>query len=196
MSGLFDPTTTEMWDVSTDTILPIGNHAVKITEAEAGTSKGGFPEGRLKYENAQGTVRDWIVISPSSNPGEQPVGFRKAVTVFDRAGIDMATLLPHIDQETGAIAQAGWDLLVGKTVGVVIYQEPDNRDPTKVRTRVKGVVPAEQLGANAVRDSGVRSDIPNDVPAGSGGRTLSDDEIPFLHDGFPSYDERNYHSNR
>jgi hypothetical protein len=168
----------EPWEVSTDTILPIGNHVCKIVEAEGGTSSGNFPQGALKFENAQGSIRDWITISPSNDPGSFPVGLRKAVQLFKSAGIPLATVNPHIDPTTFAIAQAAWDLLIGKTVGVVVYSEPDRNDPTKLRTRVRGTVPASQLGANAQRDSGVRSDIPSDVPSGAG-RTLSDDEIPF-----------------
>jgi len=160
----------EAWEASGDTILTAGDHVVKVNEVDGGgNSSGGYPQIELRLGNEQGTIRDWIVVIPST------IG--KVVQLTDAAG------LPRPDDSEITQEGQGWridasylDQLYGKTIGVILRDEPDRNDPSRMRTRVKGYVPASQLG----------SDIPPagnafepDPLSGFGTAKPADDDIPF-----------------
>lgn len=64
-----DVTDVEAWEASD--ILPPGTHKVEVIKAEEGTSSGGHPQLELELraytgEHQDGTIRDWIVVIPST----------------------------------------------------------------------------------------------------------------------------------
>lgn len=64
-----DVTDVEAWEASD--ILPPGTHKVEVIKAEEGTSSGGHPQLELELrayegEYQDGTIRDWIVVIPST----------------------------------------------------------------------------------------------------------------------------------
>jgi hypothetical protein len=55
------------WDVRTGQMLPAGRHVCEVYEIEGGgNSSGGYPQIELKVGNADGEMRDWIVVLPST----------------------------------------------------------------------------------------------------------------------------------
>jgi hypothetical protein len=157
--------TEKAWAVG-EGILPAGDHVVEVLEASGtGTSSGGYPQIEVKVGNADGEIRDWIVVIPST------IG--KVVQLTDAVG------LPRPEDAQVEADGPGFrldpkylDQLIGKKVGVLVRQEPDRNDPTKMRDRVKGYVPASDIGP---------SDVPADTAGlGNGGSPATDDEdIPF-----------------
>jgi hypothetical protein len=166
--------TEEAWSVSTGGILPAGEHLVEIYEVEGdGTSSGGYPQIVVKASNADGSITDWIVVIPST------IG--KVVQLTDAAGLERPT-----DAQVEADGP-GYRLdpkyvakLVGKQVGVVVRDEADRNDPTKIRQRVAGWV-----APGVVK----KSDVPSDASDFQAPATVSDDDIPFRWDGAVEYDD-------
>jgi hypothetical protein len=146
-------------------ILPVGDHVVEIQDIDgAGYSSGGYPQIIVNAGNDEGTIRDWIVVIPST------IG--KVVQLTDAAGLERPT-----DEQVEAdgpgyrLDPRYTDQLVGKQVGVVVREEPDRNDPSRMRTRVGGWVPV-----SAVKKSDVPSDTSGFEPVA---QTVSDDDIPF-----------------
>lgn len=124
----------EPWEVSTERILPEGNHVVRIEEASGGTSSGQHPQIELRFVNEAGSIRDWLVITQAT------VG--KVVSLAQATGVGV----PGDDDVDGLRVRDEWIYrLVGKTVGIVVREEPDNRDPSKTRTRVQGYVDPSRI---------------------------------------------------
>lgn len=160
----FDFQAAEAWKVS-DAMLPPGDHLVTIVNPIVSESSGGYPQIELRVENAQGSLRDWIVILPST------IG--KVVSVFDAAGVARPQE-GEFDPETGRLTDATVDRLHNRRVGVVVRQEPDNRDPTKLRTRIQGYVDVSQIGSDIPADT---SGLP--VAPSSSRPPNEDDRVPF-----------------
>jgi hypothetical protein len=173
--------TEKAWNVSEGGgILPAGEHVVQIVDVEGdGNSSGGYPQIVVNAGNDEGTIRDWIVVIPST------IG--KVVQLTDAAGLDRPS-----DAQVDADG-AGYrldprylDKLVGKQVGVVVRDEPDRQDPTRTRQRVAGWVPV-----GAVKKSDVASDGFEPVaPA------VDDDDIPFVWEGPQDYEAAKTHGSR
>jgi len=160
----FDYGGAEAWKVQ-DQLLPIGDHVVTIINPMSGDSSGGFPQVELRVENELGSLRDWLVITPNT------IG--KVVMVFDAAGVDRPQD-GEFDPETGKLTDACVDRLHNRKVGVIVREEPDNRDPTKMRRRIMGYTDVAQI----------TSDIPADTAglptAPSSSRPADEDErVPF-----------------
>lgn len=176
--------TAESWDVGGG-FLTAGDHICEILEIDGtGTSSGNHPQIEVKVGNAEGEIRDWIVVIPTT------IG--KVVQLTDAAEIERPSDDEVVPEGTGfRLAPAYLNRLLGKKVGVIVRQEPDRQDPTKMRDRVKGYVPAHKIKP---------SDVPMNtgIPVAAGGfpgTATSDDDIPFLWDGPRDFDAR-YHANR
>jgi len=89
-------------------------------------------EIRLKLANQQGTIRDWLVITENS------VG--KVVALANAARVDLPSDADVVDTAKLALSQGYVDQFIGKSVGVVIRNETDYKDPTQERPRVQGYV--------------------------------------------------------
>ena len=149
---LSDMDQTEAW--AAGAILPPGWHDVAIVSSEEGKSSGGYPQIELEYEGSAGTIREWMVVTEKSKGNVKQL--------LNAAGIE---------------AQGGeWDWdpasLIGRKVGILVVEEPDYNDPTKVRSNVSAHRPPGQ-GAN---DLPVKGGEPG--PAGVGAKKAEDD-IPF-----------------
>jgi len=162
----FDYSGTEAWKVQ-DSLLPIGDHVVTIVNPMAGQSSGGYPQVELRVESEIGSLRDWIVITPST------IG--KIVQVFDAAGVDRPQDGEY-DTETGALTDACVDRLHNRKVGVVVRDEPDNRDPTKMRRRVQGYVDAHQITSDIPANT---AGLPQPSAPSASRPADEDDKVPF-----------------
>lgn len=160
----------EAWDVSTGTMLPAGNHVCEVLSADAtGESSNGYPQVELEVGNADGSIRDWLVITPKT------VG--KIVQVIQALGLEPPSD-GQVDPSDHRLAQAYVATWVGRRVGVVIRSEPGYKDPTRTRERVQGYVKPEEIKTSDI--------TPPKTGAGShtGGaqpKSLSPDtsDIPF-----------------
>jgi hypothetical protein len=147
---------TEPWEVSLDRMLPPGNHVVDIAEAQDGTSSNDNPQIELRLANAEGAIRDWLVITEGT--------VSKIVALAQAAGVP----LPEDDDlaEPGIslrLKQSWIDKLFNKKVGIVIREEPDYKDPTKTRSRVQGYVNYKRvLGSTAPNGAHTAAAKPTD----------------------------------
>jgi hypothetical protein len=163
----FDFQNADAWSVSTDTMLPVGNHLVTIQNPVMSETSTGKPQLELKVENELGAIRDWLVITPNS------IG--KIVMLYDAAGVERPQE-GEFNPENGWLTDAAVDRLHGRKVGVVIREEVDNRDPSKMRRRVMGYTDAHQMASDIPADT---TGLPA-VPAASASRPADeDDKVPF-----------------
>lgn len=171
----------ETWDVSTGTFLAAGNHKVTIRSVDgSGVSSGGYPQIEVEVGNDQGTIRDWIVITPNT------VG--KVTQLTDAAGLGRPTDAQVKQDGSGfRIDPAYLAQLVNRTIGVVVRAEPDNRNPGQTRDRVKGYVDPSKIGTSDLPtmgsaggfDSSSDTVVGNSTfPSAVAGAT-NDDKIPF-----------------
>jgi hypothetical protein len=164
-----NPFADQPWETSSVTdILPAGDHVVTISAVEDGTSSGGHPQLEVKAGNDEGVITDWIVVIPTA--------LWRATSLFAACGLEKPADGQVKEEGTGyRIDPAYFGQCVGKQVGVLVRQEPDRNDPTRMRDRVKGWVTVEEITA-------AHTDAPADgfkdpVPAGAG--KVADDDIPF-----------------
>lgn len=110
-------------------ILPPGKHTCRITEARESLSSGGHTQLEMVWaatggENAGLEIREWLV-------------------VIDRT---LGKVKAFLDAVGYQIPQGSFSLdvsqLVGKTATILVQEEPDRMDSTKVRSRVKAHEPA------------------------------------------------------
>jgi hypothetical protein len=155
--------TEKAWAVG-EGILPAGDHVVEVLEASGtGTSSGGYPQIEIRVGNADGEIRDWIVVIPTT------IG--KVVQLTDAVGLDRPTdAQVEADGPGYRLDPKYLDQLIGKKVGVLVRQEADRNDPTKMRDRVKGYVPHGDIGP---------SDVPADTSGLSDAKPADDEDIPF-----------------
>jgi hypothetical protein len=121
----------------THDVLPAGNYIVKLAEIENTTSSGGYPMLRIKVENDQGVQWDNLVISPHE------FSVAKLLGLIDAAGLERPDATKgEIDATSGKLDDGFVYRLEGKTVGVIVRDEEDNREEYagQVRPRVKGYV--------------------------------------------------------
>jgi hypothetical protein len=126
----------------TQDVLPSGNYIVTVTSLENTTSSGGYPMLKLTLDNAQGRQWDNLVISPNE------FSVQKLLGLIDAAGIARPDPeAGEISTQDGRLADAYASKLEGKTVGLVVRDEEDNREDHRgeVRPRVKGYVPQDVI---------------------------------------------------
>lgn len=152
----------DAWEVSTDSMLPVGNHVVRITEADDQTAKSsGNPQLHLKLENAGGSIQDWVPYSESF--------LGKVVSVFDACGIERPQDGEFDPNDHFRLTAKCIRRVLDKEVGIVVREEEDNREPGKMRRRVQGYVPTSRITGEQAPAASVAS----------GGASSLEDEIPF-----------------
>jgi len=116
-------------------LLSPGTHICRITEAAEGKSTGGHPQIELSLEAIDGpeqggTIKDWIVIVQAT--------LGKVKQLFDAAGYEP----PPGDFAFDASA------LVGRTVKIIVREEPKGDGSSDTRNRVKAYdAPGEPVAA-------------------------------------------------
>lgn len=167
MAG-FDFVGVEAWEGGGG-VLPAGDHVVKIDSIVAGESSGGWPQLTIEMSNGQGSIREWMTLPQS--------GFGRIAQFTDALGLDRAAVqesMAAVQAPNGpavVFSEAFVRGLVGKSVGVIVREEPDRQDPSKTRTRVKGFAPAANVAGG-----------PSGVTRESGGHTaqaIPTDTVPF-----------------
>jgi len=136
-------TTEDAWHPRLQDTLPKGNWLVKVTEVENETSSGGYPMLKITLETDLGRQWDNLVISPN----EFSVG--KLFGLTDSAGLPRPVPDTDMSTQDGRLTDAYVNKLIGKTVGVVVRDEEDNREDHKgeFRPRVQGYVDPKLLTA-------------------------------------------------
>lgn len=147
----------EPWEVSLDTLLPVGNHVVTIAEATPGESSGKHFQIELRLENQQGSIRDWMVITPNSAG--------KVVALANAAHVDLPADEDVIDTAKLVLSDSYVHQFVGQRVGVVIREEQDYQDPTKMRLRVQGYVDPDRVKPSSDVTSPVMTSSFRSAPA-------------------------------
>jgi len=117
--------------------LPKGNYIVTVSELRNETSSGGFPMLKVTLENNEGRQWDNIVISPNEFSIQKLNGF------IDSAGVARPDVQKgEMSASDGRLSDTYVDQLAGKTVGIVVRDEEDNRPDHagEIRARVQGYV--------------------------------------------------------
>lgn len=159
--------TSEAWAPgSGGSILGPGNYVLDVLSVDgAQDSTGGYPQLVVEFGNEDGTVKDWLVLIQSAAG--------KTVALIEAAGLEtptddqVAADGPGFRIDPKYLAQ-----FEGKKVGVVIGEEPDRNDPTKMRTRVQGYLTPDKINQELAPDT-------TGLGNGSTPGTASDDDIPF-----------------
>jgi hypothetical protein len=128
-------------------MLNKGWHTVTIDAAEEGQSRNGHPQVEIDYSSNDGSIKEWLVFT------EGTLG--KARALLEAVGIE-----PKND-ENFPTAQ-----LVGKKLSIFVGEEPDYKDPRKMRLRVQGY---DEPGKSSAESGAGPVD----------GTGLADDDIPF-----------------
>lgn len=170
-----NPFAVEAWDATSagasDQYLRAGDHVVTVVEADGTTtSSGGYPQVELRLENENGSIRDWLVITPAT--------YGKVAQVIQAVGAELPDENTDISQDDHRIAQSYLDAhWIGKKVGIIARDEPAYNDPSKMRTKIKGYVPVDKITPSAVSNAG---DVQGQAfPASNGGGSGIDSDLPF-----------------
>lgn len=159
----FDFSSADAWEQTTDVFLREGNYAGPICNADPTTrTSTNKPQLVLELQDdkTNGTIRDWLVITPKS------IG--KIAQLYDAAGVER----PRADEvgSDGTLSHSAADRLVGKKVGFIVRDEPSLKDPAKIYGRVQGYVDRSRITSTG---SGASSSS-----VSAGGR-VADEDIPF-----------------
>lgn len=144
----------ETWGVGG--ILSTGDHLCICDSAEEGTTSRDNPQIEMKWRAIAGpqngdSITDWLVVLPQT--------YGKVKQMLEAVGI--------------TVQGGDWDIPVSSIVGrkayVVVRQEADQSDATKMRDRVQGYRSAGQAG----------SDVPADTSDFSTAGAPGGNEFPF-----------------
>lgn len=111
----------EAW--SGGAILPPGWHEIKVRETQETTSSNGHPQAELKMDGSEGSITDWVTITPNS--------LGRVKQILEIFGIE-------IPQGKFAFE---WSMLVGRQARILIREEPKN-DGSGMRSVVKAYEPS------------------------------------------------------
>lgn len=166
-----NPFAVDAWEVGEETAtqyLTAGNHVVTVAQVDGTTtSSGGYPQIELRLENENGSIRDWLVITPAT--------FGKIAQVIQALGADLPDEHTQVSQDDHRIEQSYLDSWKGKKVGIIARDEPAYNDPTKMRTRIKGYIAPEKL---ADMPPAPVMEAKQSQAFGTGNSAINDD-IPF-----------------
>jgi hypothetical protein len=147
-----------------------------IREIEQGTSSGNYPQLTVRFGNEEGEITDWIVT--------KAVG--KVVALAESAGVGRPNDQQVRPEGEGFVFHPDWiKSFEGKQIGVVVRQERDRTDPTRMRDRVAGyTTPDKAQGPSAGGGAGswTGGAQPTSAPGfqvGAGAQSAIDDDIPF-----------------
>lgn len=159
--------TADPWEVSTEDMLPIGNHLVTVVEANDGTAKSsGNPQAELKFENNDGYIRAWEAYHADF--------LGRIVSLYKSAGIAIPQNNEFDPNDNYRLTAACLARLVGHKLGIVVRDEDDNRNPGQKRRRVMGYVEPGRVGGAA---NGTTKGTAASEPVASG--SSKTDDIPF-----------------
>jgi hypothetical protein len=129
---------------ATAEVLPKGNYIVRIHELENVTSSGGYPMLKLVLENEQGRQWDNLVISPNEFSKARLAG------LINSAGIPGPSVPEDMNPQDGRLTDAYTNRLLGRSVGLIVRDEEDNRPEHagEWRPRVRGYVKPDVLAAS------------------------------------------------
>lgn len=150
----FDFENAKPWEVSTSTLLPVGDHVVTLRGATSNSTRNRNPQIELEGYNDHGSRKDWVVYAEEN-------GVRKVVALFQAAGVPLSN---EDQDEDGRLTQEAVDRLNGKRVLMVVREETYQG---KTNPRVKGYLPATE------------SDIPADTTGLPEANSGNDLDIPF-----------------
>lgn len=152
----------DAWDVSTDTILPVGNHLVTVVEADDTTAKSsGNPQVHVKLQNDGGSIQDWIAYHSDF--------LGKVVSIFDAAGVDRPQDGEFDPADNMRLTASCIRRLLNKKVGIVVREENDQEG--KPRKRVQGYVTPDKISGGSTGNGFATATA---APA-----STADDDIPF-----------------
>lgn len=171
----------DAWETPTDTILPAGNFVVEITDTDTEAETSGHnPQLIVRHANSQGRTTNWIVITAKS--------MGKIAQVFDVAGVQRPQE-GEFDPQTGKLTPMCAARLHGRWVGVVIRDEEDFKDRTRMRPRVQGYVPKGKI-------TGESAPTTQSSSAPAAAQRFSDTDIPFHHEDVYESTSLRGHENR
>lgn len=174
---MFDFTETEALEPNMGTLMPVGNHAARITESAEDESKNGNFGVALTFENSMGDIRAWLYLSRKS-PAAQKFTQEQMMALAEATGCG-----DHL-RAVKAIPSQEWSFFVaalkGKTCGIAVRDEKDDRPDEhgvhKTRRKVQAYCDPSEVGGGA-------SDVPADTDGlnsnGGSPSGATDDDIPF-----------------
>jgi hypothetical protein len=163
----------DAWETSTGEYLGVGNHRVRIDQADDASSQQGKPQIALIFRNDEGMKSDWCNYSSEF--------LSKVVALFDAAGIERPQVGEFDPQDNCRLTEACRKRLLGREVGIVVRLEDDYKDPTKQVPRVAGYVPASRIdgGADTRGLPPAQQQQPQKSSAPAQSPATADDRIPF-----------------
>lgn len=159
----------ERWEqrLTSESLLPAGDHVVTIVEAEGDTASTGNPQIVMRLEAPAGYLRHYETYHDQH--------LSKVAALYDCADVQVPQVGEFDPGDRMRISDKAIARLVGRKVGVVVRMEPDQNDSSKEWPRVAGYVePARVTGEPDTRG------LPSSGGGFSSGSSVtSDDEIPF-----------------
>jgi hypothetical protein len=170
-----NPFAVEAWEVGgaggADSFLGAGDHLVSVLEVDGTTtSSGGYPQIELRLGNDNGSIRDWLVITPAT--------LGKISQVIQALGVELPDTETEISQADNRVSQSYLDGWIGKQVGIVAREEPAYNDPSKMRTKIKGYVPADKITPSPAPVSNA-GDVQGQAFPTAGTGSGIDSDLPF-----------------
>lgn len=162
--------------------LPKGNYIGRITELENAASRNGDPMLKLKLENEQGVQWDNLVVIAGNDYVE--LMFSKVLALLDAAGLPRPVPGTDIDTQTGRLSDEYTNKLLGRQVGFLVRDEPDNRPDHAGESQPK--VNGRYVKPEVLKGKTGATGAPSGVASVTNGKANTDDDIPFLreHDRF------------
>jgi len=119
---------------SSSVLLPVGWHDVTIEEADEGSSTNGYPQIEMRFANAQGDIREWMVVIPSSMGRVKSLLMAAQVAFGEAEDFDPS-------------------VLKGKKLSIYVGTEESLKEPGKMRAVVKAFAPLSDHKGDPVPDT-------------------------------------------
>lgn len=164
----FDFRTAEPWS-PTNQILSKGKYVTTMVDFEVGRTPskpdgtGNNPKLTIQHSCSDGEIRDFMVITPKSAGNLTGLINASGVSPTDEEW-------QYINEHVGEPPQSWLNRLRGKQIGTVVIEEPDYKDPTRMRSVVSGYVDKSKVTGSAAGPA--QSDV---TPAAQ----AAADDVPF-----------------
>jgi hypothetical protein len=137
-----------------------GSHVVTISSAEGDTSQSGNPMIVFNFEDDTHSIRDWV--------GYHPDFLAKIVAVFDAAGVKRPQDGEFDPQDSFRLTDKTIARLVGKQLGILVRNEPDNRSDHagEMRPKVQGYTKPAEVEAEEDPFAGVAAEVAEEADPG------------------------------
>jgi hypothetical protein len=148
----------EPWEVSAGgPVLAPGDYVCEIVEADDETASTKNPQIVLRFATATGSIKSWETYHA------QFLG--KIVSLYHAAGLEHPAAGEFDPADRCRITAKKINELVGRTVGIVVRQEEDNRPDHagEMRSRVQGYLKPEEIdpAVATAAGAGTAADGPN-----------------------------------